>query len=54
LKKILGTQANPIGDGSYWPKGEEEVVDLSEVDKETFKQIIGSASNMVAKPGDSK
>jgi hypothetical protein len=50
LKKLLGSQANPIGDGSYWPTENEEVVDLSELDKDTFKQIIGSASNMVAKP----
>ena len=50
LKKLLGSQTSPIGDGSYWPTKGEEVVDLSELDKDTFKQIIGSASSIAAMP----
>ena len=50
LKKILGSQSNPIGDGSYWPTDNEEVVDLSELDKDTFKQIIGAAGSLAPMP----
>jgi len=42
LKKMFGNNRSKIGSGDYVPKAGEEIVELGDFDKETFKKLIGN------------